>query len=259
MIKKIALLILLSSIIKIANSQSLYFCTKVSSAGVSGDPANYWIMKKTGGTLTVVYKQDSTIHDSLYARVLKKKDEEKGVYYGVSDRAMPFAKGRKFQVTAYDFQETGVYLVSVYNKSKTLVNANVTIALAGEQKIPLTTYKKAKMTFFSKMNDSIPEDTGSTFNIRGSKGGNIKGYISNNKPMLSSIMYVQILRKSLNDYYGVDYFNFKADPDKKTVIFDIPIKDAGNYEIVVRNEENILIKAAPIKIFMTEVVKDKKE
>ena len=242
---------------QIAYSQQVYFCTKVSGAGIPGDPSNYWVMKKNGGTLTVLYSQDSIIKDSIYILVLKKDEDKKGVYENVSQMVMPFVKGRKFEVTAYNFQETGKYRIRVYTPSKVLADGNVTIALEGQQLVPLSNYKNANLVFCTKVKNNKPLDTSGVFGLT-SNPGFIKGYITNDRPLGSSNIYVQVLRKSGKDYLAIDNFNFYTEPTHKAAFFDIPFKDGGEYEIVVRNEESTLIKAMPVKIYMSELINEKK-
>lgn len=258
MLKKIILLILFSAFVQLAYCQTIYFCTRVSKAGIPADPSDYWSMVEGGGILTIVFKQDAPIYDSLYIRITKIRNTGNDENTIVLQQAMPFVRGRRFQVASFDFQYVGKYVTEIFTMRKVLANRIVTIGLIGEENIPASTYRNAHMAFCTKIKDSIPVDTGTSYGFRGVKGV-LKGYITNDKPLLSSKIYVQVLRKSGDDFLAVDYFDFPNDVTSKKAFFDIPLTDGGTYEIVVRNEENALISARPVKVFMTEQVKEKKE
>jgi hypothetical protein len=247
--------LVLISILTVTNAQTVYVSDSVTEQNEPINAHNYWEIDPWGKSLYIVMDSENTKIEGnvVYLFIDKFID---GSYQPFDSKSININANTKRVKYDYTFTETGKFKLYFINISQENI-ASVVITLAEkaskQQKAVKRSnyYDNVSLIFCEKvLVGGTPIGIKQRTSLR-ENNGIVYVKISNFSPLQTEVILVDFWRKEHRSFEYDEYIEskkFKVDAEWKDTFFKYKFPKAGEYKIVIYNQEEVLIKTGYIDV-----------
>lgn len=253
--KMIQIFIILISILTIVKGQTIYIAESITEENEPINAYNYWEIDPWGKSLFIIL--DNENHDVegniVYLFIDKYTD---GKYQPYDSKSINIQENERRIQYNYKFTETGKYKLYYINISQENLASTIVTISEKVQKQNVTVkrsnyYDNVKLLFCEKiLVGGTPIGITKRVSLR-ENGGQIYVKLTNFSPLKSEIILVDFWRKEYRSFEYDEYLEskkFRIDPKWSDTYFRYKFPKAGEYKIVIYNQEEVLIKTGYINV-----------
>ncbi len=254
-LKKIILtLIILISISTIANGQTIYIADTVTEQNEPINAQNYWEVEAWGKSLYIILDNEIQDIDGNIVYLFIDKYIS-GEYKPFDSKSINIEENRRRIKYEYKFSETGKYKLYFINISQENISSTIVTITEKVRTQNITKrsnyYDNVELLFCEKvLVGGIPIGITKRAALR-ENGGQIYLKLTNFEPLKSEIIIVDFWRKEYHTFDYDEYMEskkYRIDPEWADTYFKYKFPKAGEYKIVIYNQEEVLIKTGYINV-----------
>ena len=250
----IQLFIILISISTIANGQTIYIADTATEQNEPINAQNYWEVDPWGKSLFIILDNEIQEVDGNIVYLFIDKYVG-GEYQPFDSKSINIEENRRRIKYEYKFTESGKYKLYFINISQENIASTVVTISEKARKKDITKrsnyYDNIELLFCEKvLVGGIPIGVTKRASLR-ENGGQIYIKLTNFAPLKSEIIIVDFWRKEYHTFEYDEYMEskkFRIDPEWFDTFFKYKFPKAGEYKIVIYNQEEVLIKTGYINV-----------
>jgi len=244
-------LILITTIL---NGQTIYVAESVTEQNEPINAHNYWEVEPWGKSLFIILDNENQDikGNILYLFIDKYTD---GKYLPFDSKSINIENNSRIITYEYKFSETGKYKLYFINISQENI-ASTIVTISEKVRKQLITkrsnyYDNVELLFCEKvLVGGTPLGITKRVSLR-ENGGQIYIKLTNFSPLKSEVILVDFWRKEYRSFEYDEYLEskkFRIDPEWFDTYFKYKFPKAGEYKIVIYNQEEVLIKTGYINV-----------
>ncbi|MCF6269294.1 MAG: hypothetical protein L3J41_06280 [Melioribacteraceae bacterium] len=253
--KLIQILFILISIITITNGQTIYVAESVTEQNEPINAHNYWEIEPWGKSLFIILdSENQDIEGNIVYLFIDKYTD--GKYQPYDSKSINIKEKNRRIKYDYKFTETGKYKLYYINVSQEKLASTVVTISEKIRKQNATVkrsnyYDNIKLIFCEKvLVGGTPIGITKKASLR-ENGGQIYVKLTNFSPLKTEVILVDFWRKEYRSFEYDEYMEskkFRIDPEWSDTYFKYKFPKAGEYKIVIYNQEEVLIKTGYINV-----------
>ncbi len=252
--KLIQIFIILISMLTIVKGQTVYVAQSVTEQNEPINAHNYWEIEPWGKSLFIILDNENQNLDGniVYLFIDKYID---GKYQPFDSKSINIQENSRRIKYDYKFSGTGKYKLYFINISQDNI-ASTIVTISEKVRKQNTTkrsnyYDSVELIFCEKiLVGGTPIGITKRASLR-ENGGQIYIKLTNFSPLKSEVILVDFWRKEYRSFEYDEYMEskkFRIDPEWFDTYFKYKFPKAGEYKIVIYNQEEVLIKTGYINV-----------
>ncbi len=253
--KTIQIFFILISLLTITTGQTVYVAESVTEQNEPINAHNYWEVEPWGKSLFIILDNETQdIEGNIVYLFIDKYTD--GKYQPYDSKSINIEESTRRIKYDYKFSETGKYKLYYINVSQENL-ASTVVTISEKARKHSTTVKRSnyydnvKLIFCEKvLVGGTPIGITKRASLR-ENGGQIYIKLTNFSPLKSEVILVDFWRKEYRSFEYDEYLEskkFRIDPEWKDTYFKYKFPKAGEYKIVIYNQEEVLIKTGYINV-----------
>ena len=252
--KLIQIFIILISMLTIVKGQTVYVAQSITEQNEPINAHNYWEIEPWGKSLFIILDNENQNLDGniVYLFIDKYID---GKYQPFDSKSINIQENSRRIKYDYKFSGTGKYKLYFINISQENI-ASTIVTISEKVRKQNTTkrsnyYDSVELIFCEKvLVGGTPIGITKRASLR-ENGGQIYIKLTNFSPLKSEVILVDFWRKEYRSFEYDEYLEskkFRIDPEWFDTYFKYKFPKAGEYKIVIYNQEEVLIKTGYINV-----------
>ncbi len=252
--KLIQIFIILVSMLTIVKGQTVYVAQSITEQNEPINAHNYWEIEPWGKSLFIILDNENQNLDGniVYLFIDKYID---GKYQPFDSKSINIQENSRRIKYDYKFSGTGKYKLYFINISQENI-ASTIVTISEKVRKQNTTkrsnyYDSVELIFCEKvLVGGTPIGITKRASLR-ENGGQIYIKLTNFSPLKSEVILVDFWRKEYRSFEYDEYLEskkFRIDPEWSDTYFKYKFPKAGEYKIVIYNQEEVLIKTGYINV-----------